>query len=65
MTETCDRCGPAVRAGYRVNRVGELYLIGPGRHRGAAAAASSSRMVPLASASATVRNTASRPGKRA
>ena len=32
MKETCDRCGPAVRAGYRidrVNRVGELYLCGP------------------------------------
>ena len=28
MTETCDRCGPAVGAGYRVNRVGELYLCG-------------------------------------
>ena len=28
MNETCDRCGPAVRAGYRVNRVGELYLCG-------------------------------------
>jgi len=29
MTETCDQCGPAVRAGYRVHRVGELYLCGP------------------------------------
>ena len=28
MYETCDRCGPAVRAGYRVDRVGELYLCG-------------------------------------
>lgn len=31
MTETCDRCGPAVGAGYRVDRVnqaGELYLCG-------------------------------------
>ena len=31
MNETCDRCGPAVGAGYRVdrvNRVGELYLCG-------------------------------------
>ena len=31
MNETCDRCGPAVRAGYRVDRVnqaGELYLCG-------------------------------------
>ena len=32
MSETCDRCGPAVRAGYRIDRVntaGELYLCGP------------------------------------
>jgi hypothetical protein len=29
MNETCDGCGPAVRAGYRVNRAGELYLCGP------------------------------------
>jgi len=29
MNETCDRCGPAVRAAYRVDRSGELYL---GRH---------------------------------
>jgi len=32
MNQTCDRCGPAVRAGYRVdpvNRAGELYLCGP------------------------------------
>ena len=28
MNETCDRCGPAVRAAYRVDRVGELYLCG-------------------------------------
>src|SRR5262249_60541928 len=28
MNETCDRCGPAIRAAYRVNRVGELYLCG-------------------------------------
>lgn len=31
MNETCDRCGPAVGAAYRVNRVnraGELYLCG-------------------------------------
>ena len=31
MNETCDRCGPAVRAGYRVDQVkltGELYLCG-------------------------------------
>jgi hypothetical protein len=27
MNETCDRCGPAIRAAYRVDRVGrELYL---------------------------------------
>ena len=26
MNETCDRCGPAVRAVYRVDRRGELYL---------------------------------------
>ena len=29
MNETCDRCVPAVRAVYRVNRDGELY---PCRH---------------------------------
>ena len=32
MNQTCDRCGPAVHAGSRVNRVnraGELYLCGP------------------------------------
>src|ERR1700759_1653002 len=28
MTETCDRCGPAIRAAYRMVRVGELYLCG-------------------------------------
>jgi hypothetical protein len=28
MNQTCDRCGPAIRAGYRVDRVGELYLCG-------------------------------------
>jgi hypothetical protein len=28
MNETCDRCGPAVRALYRVDRRGELYLCG-------------------------------------
>ena len=28
MNETCDRCGPAVRAAYRVSRAGELYLCG-------------------------------------
>ena len=26
MNETCDRCGPAVRAAYRVDKRGELYL---------------------------------------
>jgi hypothetical protein len=26
MNETCDRCGPAVRAVYRVNRDGELSM---------------------------------------
>lgn len=26
MNETCDRCGPGVRAVYRVDRDGELYL---------------------------------------
>jgi len=26
MNETCDRCGPAVRAVYRVDSTGELYL---------------------------------------
>jgi ribosomal protein S27AE len=26
MNETCDRCGPAVRAAYHVQRRGELYL---------------------------------------
>jgi hypothetical protein len=29
MNETCDRCGPATGAVYRVNRIGELYLCGP------------------------------------
>lgn len=28
MNETCDRCGPAVRAAYRANRMGVLYLCG-------------------------------------
>ena len=28
MNETCDGCGPAIRAAYRVDRVGELYLCG-------------------------------------
>jgi hypothetical protein len=26
MNETCDRCGPAVRAAYRASRAGQLYL---------------------------------------
>ena len=26
MNETCDRCGLAVRAAYRVQRLGEHYL---------------------------------------
>jgi len=26
VNQTCDRCGPAVRAAYRVDRQGELYL---------------------------------------
>ena len=28
MNETCDRCGPAVRAAYRTSRGGQLYLCG-------------------------------------
>ena len=28
MNETCDRCGPAVYAAYRVDRSGQLYLCG-------------------------------------
>jgi hypothetical protein len=28
MNETCDRCGPATSAAYRVNRVRELFLCG-------------------------------------
>jgi ribosomal protein S27AE len=28
MNEACDRCGPAVRAAYRVELHGELYLCG-------------------------------------
>jgi hypothetical protein len=28
MNETCDRCGPAVRAVYRASRGGQLYLCG-------------------------------------
>jgi hypothetical protein len=28
MSETCDRCGPAVLAPYRAHRDGELYLSG-------------------------------------
>ena len=29
MSETCDRCGPAVGAVYRVDRDGALYLCLP------------------------------------
>ncbi|MGH3201599.1 MAG: hypothetical protein ACRDOA_16540 [Streptosporangiaceae bacterium] len=29
MDETCDRCGPAVQARYRADRLGELFLCGP------------------------------------
>ena len=28
MNETCDRCGPAVRAAYRASRGGQLDLCG-------------------------------------
>jgi ribosomal protein S27AE len=28
MNQTCDRCGPAIGAAYRVDRVSELYLCG-------------------------------------
>jgi hypothetical protein len=28
MNQTCDRCGPAIGAAYRVDRIGELYLCG-------------------------------------
>jgi hypothetical protein len=28
MNQTCDRCGPATGAAYRVDRIGELYLCG-------------------------------------
>ena len=28
MNQTCDRCGPAAYAAYRVDRGGELYLCG-------------------------------------
>ena len=26
MNQTCDRCGPAVRAAFRLTRQGEFYL---------------------------------------
>jgi hypothetical protein len=29
MNQTCDRCGPAIGAAYRIGPVGELYLCGP------------------------------------
>jgi len=28
MNETCDQCGPAVRAAYRATGAGQLYLCG-------------------------------------
>jgi len=28
MNQTCDRCGPTVRAAYRAARAGQLYLCG-------------------------------------
>ena len=28
MNQTCDRCGPAVRAAYRASHGGQLYLCG-------------------------------------
>jgi hypothetical protein len=28
MLQTCDRCGPAIRAAYRTARTGQLYLCG-------------------------------------
>lgn len=28
MNQTCDRCGPAVRAVYHASRNGQLYLCG-------------------------------------
>jgi len=28
MSQTCDRCGPAVRAAYSAARTGQLYLCG-------------------------------------
>ena len=33
MNETCDRCGPAVRAAYRASRGGQLDLRGHGASR--------------------------------
>jgi hypothetical protein len=33
MNQTCDRCGPAVHAVYRLRRDGELYLCGHCAHR--------------------------------
>jgi ribosomal protein S27AE len=33
MNETCDRCGPAVGALYRVHRDGALYLCGHCAHQ--------------------------------
>jgi hypothetical protein len=34
MNETCDRCGPAVRAIYYTSRGGQLYLCGHCANRG-------------------------------
>ena len=33
MNEPCDRCGPAVRAVYRADGAGELYLCRHCAHR--------------------------------
>ena len=50
MNEMCDRCGPAVRAVYRVERHGELYLCGHCTNRlGAALFAQGWASGPLAS----------------
>ena len=40
MDQTCDRCGPAIGAAYRVDRAGELYLCG---HRASLALAGAVR----------------------
>jgi len=46
MNETCDRCGPAVRAAYRAVRGGQLYLC---QHCTAQPRAQGARLDPLAS----------------